>query len=110
MPAKPDGVAADRIFNGGSEIARCVEQGDHKSDGPAKIRGIENGRVHDPSEDAGDGDHLDPEAIVELVGKTGSQVLFLGRFQIAFYLYVGGEQEWAVERVFTRDGAGEERY
>jgi len=95
MTRKPDGIAADRIFNRRSEIARCVEQGDHESDGTAKIEGIENGRVHDAAEDAGDGDCLNPEAVVELIGKAGCQILLLGGFQIPLYLYVDGEDEWA---------------
>ena len=103
MAVKPDGIAADRIFNRGGEIARCVEQGDHESDGTANIEGIENGRVYDAAVDAGDGDNLDPEAIVELIGKAGCQVLLVGGFQIPLYLYAGGENERAAEGVFAAE-------
>ena len=109
MAVKPDRIAADRIFNERCEIARCVEQGNHEPDGTAKIGGIEYGRVHHAAVDAGDGDYLDPQAIVELVGKARREVLFVGRFKVTFYLYIDGVDKWAMERIFARYRAGEER-
>ena len=110
VAAKPDGVAADRIFNNRREITGSVEQGDHKADGTAEVGAVEDGGRYYPAVDAGDGDFLNAEAVVELVGEAGGEVLFFGRFQVTLYLYIGGEDEGAAERVFARDCAGEERY
>jgi hypothetical protein len=109
MAVKPDSIAADRIFNRRGEITRCIEQGDHEPDGTANIEAIENGWVYDAAVDAGYGDHLDPEAIIELIGQPGCQVLLVCGFHIPLYPYVGREDEWAAEGVFVRNGAGEER-
>ena len=106
---KPDRIPADRIFNDRAEIAGCVEQGDHKSDRAAKIGGIEYGRAYDAPVDAGDGDNLDPKAIVELVGQAGCEVLLVGRLNVTLYFYIDGIDKRPMERIFARHSAGEER-
>jgi hypothetical protein len=91
------------------KIPGCVKQGNHEPDRAANIDSIEHRRIHDAAVDAGDGDSLDPETIVELVGETGCQVLFFGGFHISLNLDIDGKDEWAAEGIFARNRAGEKR-